>query len=308
MYQLLVARDDLQTRSQALLGSIRPFQQISLRNPRFEPAELGFYQVVAWLYGLYYEAGRISFPWLLKQAAVVNPDNNCQLIYHFDALRQLRTYISHNLVLESSHDRGVQTDCQQWFKDQCGSLLPGSDPEWNECLNALLVGAVDFLNSLNNCVRLLEQDAAVIYIIRDWEFRLRRYHPKIDFQRIVEVVSTDIGHQYIDTEKVTNKYFDEWTAQLQSLVGDFDFESEARKRIEHTLIHDAQVPLPVTGKDIITRLKVQPGPVVGQLLRDARIKYEETRCTSSELLDWLESQHYPTNFPIEGIGLAGESN
>jgi hypothetical protein len=209
--------------------------------------------------------------------------------------------LSHNLVLESPHDKNIQQHCQRWFKEKCASILPGNDTEWTECLCALLTEALQFVRSLEECVRLIERDDSRAYLLADWEFRLRRHHPKHEFERLVGVVSKDIGHQYVDPQRISNRYFEQWSAQLQSLTGDYDVEQEARKLIEHSLINDAQVPLPITGRDIMGHLKIPPGPEVGRLLREARGLYEAVPCTAEELLYRLERHHDLQRIPSESV-------
>ena len=290
MYRVISDHDELKFRSEALLVSGQPFQKLSLRDPRFSPPELGFYQVVAWLFGLYYEAGHVSFAWMLRTMQNQSIDGGEKAKTHYEDVRCLRTYLYHNLILESPHDSSVQAHCHRWFDRQCGSILPGDDPEWTECLCALLSDAHSFLGSMRDYVRLIERDDSRKDLLADWEFRLKRFHPRYEFEQLIDVVSKDLGQGFVDAGRLCQKYFDDWSAKLRSLTGDYDFGHEARKLIEHTLIYDNQVPLPITGNDIISRFQIRPGQEVGILLRKARILYEIDPCPSDELLIRLENQ------------------
>ena len=42
------------------------FGKLSLRMPKFEPAELGFLRTVSWFYVLYYEVGRVDVEFLAQ--------------------------------------------------------------------------------------------------------------------------------------------------------------------------------------------------------------------------------------------------
>ncbi|HEX8279577.1 MAG TPA: hypothetical protein VF540_12820 [Segetibacter sp.] len=46
--------------------------------------------------------------------------------------------------------------------------------------------------------------------------------------------------------------------------------------------------LPLTGKDIIEKLKIAPGPKIGELLVKAQEIYNESPCHKEELLQKLE--------------------
>lgn len=49
-----------------MLSSHRVFDPVSLPIPRLEPVELGFIRSVAYLFVLYYEAGEVAIPYLLR--------------------------------------------------------------------------------------------------------------------------------------------------------------------------------------------------------------------------------------------------
>ena len=67
----------------------------------------------------------------------------------------------------------------------------------------------------------------------------------------------------------------------------FNFEFEATRLVEKTMLNDDNMLLPVTGKDVIESLGVEPGLEVGGLLEEARRYYSATRCSRDKLLDHL---------------------
>jgi len=72
--------------------------------------------------------------------------------------------------------------------------------------------------------------------------------------------------------------------------GNYNFKVEARKLIEHALLDTMTLVLPITGRDIMGKLDIPPGPQVGNLLEKARIIYNNEHCSRDELLEKLRMQ------------------
>jgi len=298
MYEIGALKQGLELRSDSLFQAQHlAFREMSLRQPTFSPPELGFYQVVSWLYCFYYEAGRVSFPFLLEHLSVYGLDDQNKIREHYRHVRQLRTQLQHNLNLESSGDLQLQKYCENWYSRHCGSAIPGNDEEWKKCLVSLLSEALDFLNLAIGCVRSIERDESKERVVEQWLFRVRRHHPLHEFEKLVSIIAKDMGQDFLDPAKICERYYDKWDKKLQSMTGEYDFNSEARKLIEHTLLTDADLPLPITGQDIIRQLRIPPGTSVGRLLKKARNLYNENPCNKEALIAQLAES--------EGLTLLG---
>ena len=100
MYQIGVQKQELERRAYSLIGVQRmAFQEMSVRNPRFSPPELGFYQTVTWLYAFYYESGRVSLRFLRDHLHTYRFDIDGNHLRHYEEVGRLRTYLQHNLNL-----------------------------------------------------------------------------------------------------------------------------------------------------------------------------------------------------------------
>ena len=286
MYQIFALRQELEHRSTGLLeDGLVPFANLSMASPRFDPAELGFIRAVTWFYGFYQEAGRISLPFLLERGNSYGLDETGSGNSHVNNIKLLRTYLQHNLNLQTERDSRLQAECEAWFYQTCGSRIPGNDDEWSRCLMALLKDAIGFLQRMISIVREIEKDEAQDMILDQWAFELRNFRHKHEFETVVAVVAWDLGHEFLDVRAICNRYYDKWSKQLRLKVGPYDFEDEARRLIEHTLITDAELPLPVSGSDIMTRFGLPPGPKIQALLKTAKSIYEVNPCSRETLLD-----------------------
>ena len=289
MYKVVALKQELASRSAILLGSEpAAFQEITVKHPRLEPPELGFHQAVSWLYCFYYEAGRVSLTFLIGRFHVFGLDDDGMCQTHFEAVRGLRTYLQHNLDRSSLASLRVLRRCEGWFTSSCGSAIPGNDQEWTTCLMRVLAGTQRLLEAAVDCVREIERDEGCTTMVGEWSFRLHGYHPRSEFIRLVDIVAKDMGQSGLNAARICDRYYDKWSKDLSLRTSGFDFETEARKLIEHTLLSEADIPLPITGQDLIRSLGIPPGPEIGRLLRRARTLYGDSPCSRDELLSRLD--------------------
>ena len=290
MYQIRSRKEELEFRSASILGARRTaFQDMSLRSPQLSPPELAFYQVVTWLYGYYFEVGRVSLRYLLQQFSVYGQEHGGRHKRHYEEVRLLRTYLQHNLNLDSSNDFDTQRRCEDWFLKSCGSVMPGSGCEWGSCLTRILVDARSFLVAAVECVRCVERDESSQFMLDQWSARLSRYHPIRHFEELVAIIIHDMGQDALDYRRIARQHYQQWNSDLQSRSENYSFEEEARKLVERTILNEADLPLPITGGDIMREFGIRPGSEVGRLLRKARALYLDDPCHKELLLSRLRN-------------------
>ena len=288
MYEIGASKEELESRCASLLGVRRTaFQELLLRSPRFSPPELAFYQVVTWLYGFYYEAGRVSLQFLLHLLPTYGLEYEGKHRRHYQEVQRLRTFLQHNLNLDSRHDLETQRICEDWFSESCGSVMPGSGCEWNRCVARILMESGEFLVAVVNCVRVVEKDESSSSIVAQWSSRLSRFHPIHEFEALVAIVINDMGQSSLDAHRITVRHYDKWSQDLQLRSDDYVFEIEARRLIEQTLLNEGELPLLITGQDVIRELGISPGVEVGRLLAKARALYFASPSNKEQLLERL---------------------
>lgn len=289
-YRILHLRGRINRLATAVGGADYPiFSAVSLDKPRFDPPELGFIRAVPWLFIHYYEAGKVGVKFLRSRFEAYNSNNAERASSHYKIVRQLRTYFQHNLNITTEHDREVKVSCENWFRESCGSSTPDTDSEWHDCLKALLDDAVLFMETLDETMRQIKIDESSHVIMEDLRQRIDRYHPPHQFDEIISKAATDIGREHIDVVSFRKRHYDKWTNDLRTLEAGYDFEVEARKRIEHALLTDTLSVLPISGHDIMERLGVPPGPRVGEILEEARLLYDSEPCDAETLLKRLSN-------------------
>lgn len=350
------------------------FRSISHKIPKFDPAELGFYRSINWLYCHYYEASKINiaflidrFPaydldkpeYLLTESSVItlggsrkiedledltnhekslleqagieriedfllikrndllktrylgkkyldkilvkicSDNGNHKSFYsyqdriegeavdHYKRVGRLRTYLYHNLDPTKPRDLHVLKTCEEWIRRQCGTAEPDNDHQWHTCLIAILRESTLFLQKLLKALRGIERDEWIEDLLDKWNLLRKSYYPPHKFDELVGIVAQDMGREYIDPQRVRKRYYDEWIREITLISGDFDFEIEARKLIEHTLLFETTPVLPITGLDIMKEFNIPPGPSVGEHLERARKIFLSNPCPGNELLGKL---------------------
>lgn len=288
MYEIISRREEMNLLASRAIGVEVPvFEEMSLPMPKLNPAELGFIRAVSWLYVLYHEAGKVGVGFLAERfpAYYLDPENF--LVVHYRVIQSFRTYLQHNLDSKTAHDLEIREACERWLAEKCGTPFPGSEDQWNGCLVSILSEALNFLDALNKCIREIESDESRNMIVQAWIFQLKRYHPPHEFDTLISEVASDMGRGAIDSVRLRLRNYDKWTNDLRQLHGDYEFDVEARKLIEHTLLTETAKISPITGKDVMEAFNVPPGAQVGRLVERGYELYLSDPCTKELLLQRL---------------------
>lgn len=272
--------------SHSLIG--RPaFEEMHVIIPDSSSPEPGFIHATSWLYCLYFEAGRVSLTFLRRLGEAYGLIERSNADEHIEVVRCLRTELHHNLGFADT-DQAARTVAQSWRRKVCGTAIPREDGHWCKCYDCLVDTAYGFLNSIDQVVRRIEADGDRSAMqIDDWLRRLERNWSVAAFDRLVDDTKYRIGRDTMNTVSFRNRHIDRWRKQLDLLEDDFDFEDEATRLIEKTLLDEDSIVLPVTGRDVMDALELTPGKRVGYYLEEARKIFESAPCSREELLTHL---------------------
>ncbi len=276
--------------SRSLIGR-SAFEEIHVMLPDPICPEPAFIRATSWLYCLYYEGGRVSILFLRRIGETNHVMDRDRTDQHLEAVRCLRTELHHNLGFADS-DQQARTVAELWRRKSCGTAIPEKAEHWLECYNHLIEDAVEFLGGIETIVRQIESDGDNAKDkIEDWNRRLARSWPAASFDPLIEDSKRQLGREALNTVAFRNRYINRWRKQLEILDDGFDFEHEAILLIEKALLDENCIVIPVTGRDIIDMLHIAPGPIVGNLLKEASLFFESNRCNKDELLDHIRSSY-----------------
>ncbi len=286
--RVLRRRQEIDVVARSLIG--RPaFEELHVTLPDPESPETGFIRAVSWLYCLYFEAGRVSVTFLRRLGEAYALVDRGSADGHLEAVRCLRTELHHNLGFADS-DLNTRSAADGWRRKACGTVLPEGAEHWRACYAHIVGDAHGFLAAVGKVVRRMEEsgDEAAQHI-SEWQRRLERNWVAAMFDPLIDDAKNRLARTALDRVGFRNRHINEWRKRLELLEDDFDFEFEATRLIEKTLLEEDGVLLPITGRDVIERMGVRPGPLVGRLLEEGRRYFEVHRCGKGELLEHLGS-------------------
>lgn len=288
--EVLRSHQGINTLARSLLG--RPaFDELHVLLPDPTSPEPGFLRAVSWLYCLYFEAGRVSLIFLRRLGEAYSLMDRDAADKHVEAVRCLRTELHHNLGFADS-DLAARTAAEGWRRRACGTALPQTSEQWRACYDRLVDDAHAFLGGVDTVVRRIESDGdGALQHIDDWLRRLNRNWTGAAFDPLIDDAKYRLAREALNTVAFRNRHVEKWKKQLDLLEDGFDFNIEATRLIERTLLDEDSVVLPITGRDVIDTLGVKPGPEVGALLREARRHFEVHRCAKEDLLAYLQIHH-----------------
>ncbi len=290
MYQILGLIEEIREVDVRLTKpSTGMFSGIALPMPVLNPPELGFLRTVSWLYVLYFEVGKVNVEFLTEKLTAFGDDPGGEVSTHRSTIQRMRTYLQHNLTPNEPQNKRIRDDCEKWLAVKCGTPVPKEDGQWRTCLVGLLGDALAFLRCLVQCIRTIEQHEAKEQIIREWETRRNRYHAPHEFDELVSAVASDMGRETLDSVALRKRFYVRWTKELELMKGDYDFQIEARKLIEHVLLVETTPVLPLTGIDLMREFNIPPGPEIGRLLQEARALNDTESRSKAELIGLLRA-------------------
>ncbi len=273
----------INTLTQSLIG--RPaFDELHVTLPNPSNPESGFIRATSWLYCLYFEAGRTSLIFLRRLGETYTLIDRESIEQHVEAIRCLRTELHHNLGFAES-DLTTRSAANIWRRKACGTALPQTTKQWKDCYLQIVDDSGRFLEAIDAVVRKIESDKnGAQQHVDEWLRRLKRNWGAPEFDPLINDAKYHLAREALNTISFRNRHINRWRKYLERLEDDFDFEFEATRLIEKTLLDEGGVILPITGRDLVEHLGVKPSPKIGKLLEEARRYFEVHPCCKDELL------------------------
>lgn len=284
--RVLRRRQEIDLVARSLIG--RPaVDEVHVMLPDSQSPEPAFIRAVSWLYCLYFEAGRVSFGFLRRVGEAYALLDRRAGDEHLETVRCLRTELHHNLGFEDS-DLDTRTAAENWRRRACGTVLPELASHWGDCYRGIVGDAERFLAGLVGVVRRIEERGVEAEgDVEEWRRRLARSWSAAMFDPLIEDAKVRLAREALSNVTFRNRHIGEWRKRLEVLEDGFDFGFEATRLIEKTLLEEDGVLLPVTGRDVMAGLGIRSGPLVGELLEEARRYFEVRPCDRADVMEHL---------------------
>jgi hypothetical protein len=239
---------------------------------------LSFQKVVAWSYVVLFETGKISINFL-KELPPVNQFG--ALLPH---VRDLRTWISHNLALDKPADRKTLANALLWLRNTCGTTNPKSAEHWRKCNGALsseITGtlesallASDNLFSPEDGPRLVEELRK--RLSGNWEAYL--------FDQYAAEAAKLLGYTAIDVVAFRKRYLSNWRSVVES-ADPARREELLRLRIEADMLTEMANALPLAAAQALARAKLNAGAELGAAMLLIRQAARNNRTNFAQILE-----------------------
>lgn len=276
---------DLRTSLRSFVGD-RALEEITVRPPAGDGDEASFLRLISWTYAFLFEAGRVAIPFLLELPANGSESTNDAKVSR-QLVQALRTWSSHNLGFDSAREVALSQQVQRWFVKACGTNPPNNESCWRKCSEelcaAVLIIVVHCQGAVTSVLRAPDDGEAAIGDLRR---RIQRAWPGHEFDRIVGDAATRFGMS-IDARKFRESRLGRWRIFLESIAEGDDPEVQMTRMIERDLLDHAALVLPIDGRDVMSVLRLDPGPAVARALHRARELFRSGVVGRDELLKAL---------------------
>ncbi|OXR99726.1 hypothetical protein [Shewanella algae] len=238
--------DDINTLIAQLLNDKNSvfFEKVNVIRPNSQNKELSFVRLVTWLYTLYYEAGKNPLK-VIKSSM----SNSSKELYnaHSKRVNSFRTKLHHNLDRASSRDFKIESDYHKWMKSVCNRNIPTSELEWEQCSAQLLQEAHDVLSKIAYELELMTDTPTQKEIFTfNWVASKEKSLAPYIYDNLIKNSLHYINQKNIDIVSYRKKYYEEWNANISLLNSESNYEEEASKIIESSIVKDFYIRLPVT--------------------------------------------------------------
>ena len=272
-------------RSLRIFVGERALEEITIQAP-VNDDEASFLRLVAWSYVLVFEAGRVAIPFLIRLPSGLETHQS-ELQSTYDLVHDLRTWSFHNLSFTSVRELEMSRRTTLWFIDNSGSSPPNTIGGWRNCFKSL---CADVCAIVSHCKTVFEsvltETEYKATVIGDLKRRVDRNWPAYKFDELVTDAVTRIG-QTLNVPRFRQSRLAKWKNYLQTIPENDDPDALIIRLIERDVLDHFGSVLPIDGNDIIMALGLDPGPAVGEALRDARRLHSSGITDRTQLLACL---------------------
>ena len=279
-----------------LRNSLRSFvgedaiAEITIAPPARQEDETSFLKLVSWSYVLVFEAGRVSIRYLL-QLPSEREVSRAELNDARDLVHDLRTWSFHNVGFLSDQGRAVSKRVRRWFIETSGTCPPNNSDGWSSCFLALCSQVQTMMDHCQGAITtvLVGPDDGVA-ATADLRQRIDRAWPAYEFHSLVEDAAIRLSIN-LDAKRFCEGRLTAWRKHLECLPDSADTRGDVLRLIERDLLAYTEDLLPIDARDIMSALRLEPGPEVGCALRQARSLFRAGIRDPRAILTTLADQH-----------------
>ena len=270
--------------------------EVNTRPPATANDEVAFLRLTRWSYSLIFEAGRTCFTFLLALGPPQGDGNeHGRHAKTVETVRNLRTWFHHNLGFESDRELKIRREVSDWFIASCGTISPTTSLHWEQAFTKLcsdVHSLVSYGTDQLSAILCLKEDKE--QIMASWRRRVQRDWPAQQFDGLIADSAMRIGAQ-INSRALRERRLADWRRYLECIPEDEDPMLKMESLIDSEVLNHLRERLPLSSKDLMMELQLDPGPEVRTALQLARDGFEMGLNNRTALLEFVRERWSPND-------------
>lgn len=249
--------------------------------------EAAYYVNIDYFYGLFFERCEIYRVFIMQKILLFN------LMYDevrssLSLIHDLRTYKSHTLDKDKSHDKNVIERIEKWHYKLTGRRRLCS-ADYLICSNELIDLVKKILEAMLCCIKKIEEDSRKDLIIREMLMEKESYCPDFFIEKQFNEVMLSLGLK-ADAHILTKK----WGKNIRDRMKLFgptsaEVRDEKMKLLLEEILFSKDVDIcSLSGERIMSEFGMTPGRELGDMKRKAiELSKDDPYLTEENLLELL---------------------
>lgn len=240
--------------------------------------ELLFLYSISFIYNLYHDRGQSNIDFIIGKMRGEQLNDSKQ---HKELINSLRTYFFHFLSNKRKNDNDKKRDVTFFYFEVCGQELPIDDEDWKKCVCKIIEEANTFLSNIILCIK----NSDKLLLKKEWlsnktrELPVQELKDSIKNYIIIYDIRIECNSYYQRIEKHLTKEFKQVShnnLQYKQIMEHMD------NFIGNLIEKRTEVPPLISGKDLLNRFDIEPGPKMKEMINYANRKHQESPCINTK--------------------------
>lgn len=270
------------------IGAFHFFEDIQEKDNTPSSFESQFWELVIYLYGVYFERSRINMDF------VINFLEDEELFFtkqHKITIHSLRTYYTHNLS-KNERNKKVKKTCLNWLLGKNLFDFPSEENDWKILSEEIHNETSKTLNIIKRRLESLIADADFNFILNEWIIKKNKDYP--DY-KLVEFCATICKNYSLNLDpdifiKTHNSKIRE-KLSIALIEDQKSFDNFLNQIIEELIFTSNQLPCPIVWDDIVEHFNAEV-KLLGEIKKFAITLSSNDPYTNKEkIIEKLRSQY-----------------
>lgn len=261
-------------------------------NSQFISAEAAYLRLVSWLYIHLFEdssSDNIIFITDRFESHGISPENYNEFRKQ---IHSSRTILQHSYDISKSTDLEKLREHEYWLMNRVNKTDQLNEEDWTVCCMSLMNDFILIIESIRSILKNIQSNSEFLQIIiQDWINYLSKSISYYNFELILNKVLHILDLNFVPVDSLLRRNIEKWRSELRNYSA-ANVEETLQRIIERDVLLSLKalnIPIPITGSDIIEHFNIQPGRKVRVLLEKATEIFIENPCSRENLLTRLES-------------------